>query len=531
MQEYDNEEIISYIKRAFELKSQNCYKQAIEMLYKAIELENDNIEILFQISELYFLLHNYDRAIQYLDKILNNNEKHLQSLKLLCEIKERQNLIKDAADIAKKLFEISNDKEAFIKLIKFYGKLGEISKIEDLLKTPAYQNDYTCIYEAAKALYQNNHVEKAKTLLNNIYIENPDNEDCKILMGKIYFDENNFEKSREIFDSFSKSVENADVLNYKGLFELEDMNFTEAIKYFSKAANLAKTNPIYYYNLGNAYFFNGWQDEAIDAYKKAITHSPQNLDYRYSLAYLYYEMTNYEKTKKEIDYILEKDPTHPRSLVLSALLKLHNKDYLGSQKILETNIKNGNCDEFTLISLGRVYKELGMYKKASETIKKVIEEYPENLSYLIELAEVYIKEKFYTQAIELCEKIISENENYISAYITGANAAYLNKDYEKAKEFAQNGLSLDINSSESYYYLALVRVEEKDFEEAIECMKRAITFDVGNAKYYAEMSKIYKLNNDIKNAFEYIKEAESIDNTSEEYKIMYRELASLNRKR
>ena len=86
MQENQNEEVISYIKRAFELKSQECYKQAIEMLYKALETEPDNIEILFQVGELYFLLHNYDRAIQYLEKVLDPDEKHLPSLNLLCII-------------------------------------------------------------------------------------------------------------------------------------------------------------------------------------------------------------------------------------------------------------------------------------------------------------------------------------------------------------------------------------------------------------------------------------------------------------
>ena len=39
------QETLEYIQKAFELKSQNCYKQAIEMLYKALEIENDNTEI------------------------------------------------------------------------------------------------------------------------------------------------------------------------------------------------------------------------------------------------------------------------------------------------------------------------------------------------------------------------------------------------------------------------------------------------------------------------------------------------------
>ena len=43
------------------------------------------------------------------------------------------------------------------------------------------------------------------------------------------------------------------------------------------------------------------------------------------------------------------------------------------------------------------------------------------------------------------------------------------------------------------------------------------------------MSKIYQAKNDIKTAFEYIQEAENLDNSTE-YKIMYKELASLSRK-
>ena len=60
-------------------------------------------------------------------------------------------------------------------------------------------------------------------------------------------------------------------------------------------------------------------------------------------------------------------------------------------------------------------------------------------------------------------------------------------------------------------------------------MKRAIMYDINNPEYYAKMAEIYKAKEDYKSAFEYIKEAESI-NGSVEYKILYKELASLSRK-
>lgn len=82
----EEREVLEYIKQAFDLKSQGCYKQAVEMLYKALEAENDNAEILFQLGELYFLLQNYGRASKYLERVLVKNPKHIDSLKLLRKI-------------------------------------------------------------------------------------------------------------------------------------------------------------------------------------------------------------------------------------------------------------------------------------------------------------------------------------------------------------------------------------------------------------------------------------------------------------
>ncbi len=86
----ENNQSLQYIKQAFELKEQKYFKPAIEMLYKALELEGENIEILFQIGELYFLINNYSRALQYLDRVLSINNSHTETLKLLRTIKDRQ---------------------------------------------------------------------------------------------------------------------------------------------------------------------------------------------------------------------------------------------------------------------------------------------------------------------------------------------------------------------------------------------------------------------------------------------------------
>lgn len=520
----ENTQSIEYIKQAFELKESKNYKPAIEMLYKALETENDNVEILFQIGELYFLMNNYSRSMQYLEKALQLNKEHIPSLKLTRIVKERQGDLDSVLKISNELFEKFPNVENLKELVKTLIKLKLFCEIEKYENSEFFNSEVKI--ECANAFYNNGEKDKAKEILEKC---EADAEEVLLLQGKIKFDENDFEGAKEIFSKIGKNSLNPEILNYLGLYELENMNFIEAIKSFSKAANLDKNNSKYYYNLANAYFYNGWIEEAQKAYQKALYISPNNLDYRYSLAYLFYDKKDFTKAKKEIDAILDIEPEHSQARVLKALLMANNKDYIGAQKILEDNIKKGFNDNFTKSALSRIYTELNIYNKAEDLVNEIINENPENLTYLSDLAEIHIREKNYDKAIELAEKILEINPNYILGNILGARTAYLKGDYELAKDYAQEAISLDINCSEGYYYLAIVREKTNDLEEAIECMKRAILYDLNNPKYYIKMSEFYKSKEDYKTALEYISEAESIDGSAES-KILYSELVKLNRK-
>ena len=515
------QETLKYIKQAFELKSQQCYKQAIEMLYKALEIESDNIEILFQLGELYFLLNNFSRASQYLERVLKVNKDHIEALKILGKIYLYSNDLENTYLLYERILNLDNNTQNITNFIEICSKKGDLEKIQEFENT----DDNNVLYAVAKAFYQNN--KDAKPILEKILNSNNEHEDALVLLGKIYFDKGEFEKSKEIFYKFPKTSENPEILNYLGLFATEDLNFIEAIKFFSKASNIDKKNHKYFYNLANAYFYNGWFDEACKAYLKAIQMAPDNNGYRYSLAYLYYQQKNYERCQSEIDYILENDNKYELAHTLNALLKLENKDFLGAQKELEENLNEKN--NFTLVSLAKVYSELMLYEKAEKIITKVLSNTPDSLNYQCQLAEIYIVQKKYDEALTILNNVIEKNENYITAYSLAAKANFESGDLNKAKDFAQKAIAIDMNFAGGYYYLALVRFEEKDYDEALECMKRAIMFDLNNAAYYAKMSEIYKAKEDYKTALDYIKEAESISN-SEEYRIIYKELVILNKK-
>ena len=428
-----NEEIVELIQQAFELKSKKMYKPAIEMLYKALSIENDNTEILFQLSELYFLMHNYTRAIGYIEQVLAQNPNHLETLKLAYSLYKNQEDFENALLYAQKVFDIENSSNNLNNILNNLGKLGKIDELKTFINYPNCSTEN--LIEIGQALYFNGESAEAKKILEKFPQE--------ITLGKIYFDENNLEKAREIFSQHSNTTDNDEILNYQGLFALEDMNFIEAIKCFSKASSINKNNSIYLYNLANAYFFNGWMDEAQKAYSKAIYIAPDNMEYRYALAYLYFEIKAFDKCKKEVDVILSANPEHSQARVLQALLFNTQKDYNKAKQILEDNLKKYPDDNFTLVSLAKTYSYLDMYEKAEKLLLKLLEKNSENLNYISDLSEIYIKEKSFNKAMELAHKTISLNPNYIYGYVLGAKVAYLTDDYEKTKEFSQNALLLD----------------------------------------------------------------------------------------
>ncbi|MBP3924096.1 tetratricopeptide repeat protein [bacterium] len=520
-----DEKIFAYIKQAFDLKNEKCYKQAVEMLYKAIEIENDNEEVIFQIGELYFLMHDYKRAENYLEQVLKKNPAHIQTLRLLKDISKIEGKYEKALKYAQKLLEIEKNPKNIISAIEIYKALKDEKQILQFSDC----EDIEVKEELARAFYEFGNLEEAQKYLSQILSENPENENALLISGKISFDQGDLAKSRDIFDKIKYDTENPEILNYIGLFAMEDLKFTDAIQNFSKAASIDKTNHKYFYNLANAYFLNGWMKEAANAYLQAIRLDDDNADYRYSLAYLYYKTSEFSKAQNEVNYILSLDENHYKTRCLEALLKFEEKDYLGAQNILENNIKLGFDDDFTKLSLAKVYKELFNYEKAAELLNEISAKNPQGNDYKYELADLYYREKNIDKTYNTLKDIIAQNEDYIKAYPLLCACELDKKNFEEAKLYAQKAISLDMNFAPSYYYLALVREEENDYDEAIECMKRAILLDLNNAFYYAKTSDLYAKNKNYDYAFEYIKEAAELDNSSL-YKSKFAQLAAIKRK-
>lgn len=523
----NSNEVLDYITKSFDLKRQGFYKPAIEMLYKALSLENNNEEILSQLAELYYLLENNQRAINYIEKTLEINPLHSDCLKLMKDIYYNDGNYIEAQKAAVKVFELNPTAENFADKIRILNKINDFDTVKNL-EHSSFDFDDEIYYQFAVSHYQNEDYNGAIIYLEKARELKPNDIKIETLLAEIYYLNNEFEKSKELFFKYEKEDENAVIMNYLGLFKLDENKVEDAIAYLSRAVRLDSQNAKYAFNLSNAYFVNGWIDEAIKYMNIAICLEPENCEYRYSQAYTYYLNQKYDKSISELNNIFKINPEYVNAKILQALIKSKTGDPVFAKVELDGIAKLNPKNEFALHSLAQVCVDLNQISSACGLMEKVVNLAP-TLVNKSEYANLLIDNKSYGEAQEVIEQILEENPKFLEGYILQAKNYISIKDYENAFESAQEIIEIDQNNANGYFYNALALFEMGDTNFAIESMKKAISLDVNNAMYYVRMSEFYQKIGEYENALAYVSEAASIDESAQN-KELYAKLASIVRK-
>ena len=523
----DNNEVLNYITKSFELKRQGFYKPAIEMLYKALTIENNNVEILSQLAELYYLLENNKRAINYIEKTLEINPLHIDCLKLMKTIYYNDNNFIEAHKAAVKIYQLNPTPANFAERLKILNKMKDFETVENL-ENSNIEFDDEIYYQFAVSHYQYKDYQKAIEYLEKAITLNPENKKTELFLAEIYYLNGDIEKSKNIFLKYKDDDENALIMNYIGLFKLDENKTEEAIDYLSRAVKLEPQNAKFTYNLANAYIENGWYEEFLKYMNIAICLEPENIDYRYSLAYSYYTNHQYEKSLNEVKNILKINPDNTDAKILNALLKGEFGDPVAAKADLDEIVRKNTKNVFALSSLAKCYAELNQKDKSCEIMKKVIEIEPTLLN-LTNYANSLIDNKSYGEAQEIIEKIKDNNPKYVDGYILQAKNYIQIKEYDLAFDSAQQIIELDQNNAQGYFYNALALFEQGDTSFALESMKKAISLDVNNPMYYIQMGEFYQKLGRFEDALAYVGEAASIDKSAKN-KELYASLASIVRK-
>lgn len=524
----NNNEILTYITQSFDLKRQGYYKQAIEMLYKALAIEGNNVEILSQLADLYFLLGNDERVRQYSEKTLDINPQHLECLKLLAKLEIKNNNLEKAKEIAGKILEISSSSEYVAEYISILRRLGDFNAIKEY-KDSHEITDKKVIYEIASAYADKSKYQDAISMIEPLVAGGCEDSEILTLLGILYYNVFDLYRSKAVFQMLENKEDNYVCMHYLGLFALDEGKFMDGINYLQKALILNPTNAQYAFDLANAYYLNGWIDEAVKFFNEAIIKEPDNKEFLYALAYLYYRNGDYEKTRGTVFKIFKIDENYLPAKILSALVKLETKDVLGARFELEQLVDLESEDDFAIFSLAKIYLELGLYEKAKTYMERALELKYDSLEYMCEYINIVIQEGNYEFAQKLVDKVKEVSENYFDNWVLQARIYDATENCVALFDTAQKLIEMDSNRYEGYYFNALALYVSEDVLFAIESLKKAISLNVNDASLYVLMSQFYQSIGRNEEALMYLDEATNIE-PSAKNKELYMNLVSTVRR-
>ena len=290
--------IKNLLQEGFILKQKGHYKHAIEVFYKALELDNTSSELLLELAELYNLMGNEERALNYIEQILDKNPAHIEALKLLEKIFINKNALKEAEQTAKNIYCISGNKHDLATIFKL---LNQQNKFDEIFEYRIESPNAAVYEEQAKALYYKKEFAKSEELLKKALELEPYNQSIILLLGKVLYIQNKKDLCVTLLEKLVPNENNAELFNFTGLISAYTGNYRHAVDCFNSAIRLRRSYAEYYYNLANTYFKQGEIILAQKNYNLAISLQPDNNRYHFALANLYYSEKHYKKALEELN--------------------------------------------------------------------------------------------------------------------------------------------------------------------------------------------------------------------------------------
>lgn len=508
--------LTQYVKRAFEYKAAGNFKQAIENLYKALEIDPESSEILAEIAGLYFELSNTDKAIRYYEQALLSDPDNVSIKFKLAKVYKQVNLITKALPLLRSICEKDLNSVYIAEILNLLYLESDFEGVVEFYEKPIVKNSTNAkihYYAASSYLALGDNLKARELYQKSLQY---DNSDYNIVYScaNLLYEEGKYREAAKTILSSPVAKTNHKTFYLLGEVCIAENNINEAINNYSKACKLNPRNPLYYYSLATAYSVNGFLKEAEDNYYNAVKLSPNNLFYVYTLALVYYQTKQISKAKEKIKSILAINPDNINALVLQARICTDENDVVTAEQILKKVLKFEPKNDYALYIRAQVFQKLGWWEKAIESINAAMKYNPDSMEYKSEAVTYNIESKNYSEAEKLAKELIAQDENYIFAYIKLTEIYVAQKRFSEALENIETILKYDINTPSAYILKAKIYLANKLYDQSIEFAKQAITLSPDNNEYYIFVADAYFENKQYKDALKYYKEAAQYDVSS-----------------
>lgn len=261
-----------------------------------------------------------------------------------------------------------------------------------------------------------------------------------------------------------------------------------------------------YYKEGMAYFDSGNYEKADESLKKAIEKNKERADYYTGYALNLIELGKYEDAVIYFERsILDKD---------NAIVRRNNKkayrgegiayfkahDYETAIEKFDKALAIHELDDMNLDILsykGKAQENSGLYKEASDTYTKIIEENKNSGQAYKIRADIYRKMKEYDKSLADYDKAIKLDSRNYDFYIGKYLLLLDRKEEDSAKEVLAKAAAINGTTEADKFNMAKITYYMGDYDTAIQMFGEA--FGNGFTESYYYLGLIYEQKKDYEN--------------------------------
>jgi len=222
-------------------------------------------------------------------------------------------------------------------------------------------------------------------------------------LAKAYYNRGSFDESIELYNKIlQKNSKSLDALVGMGFNFTQKGNYSLSLKFFEDAQKI----------------------------------SPDNLEIKYGISYLYFSMDKILWAKRMLNSIFRISPYHYKSLLLLAKIKIKEKRYTEAKQLVEKAIDSNNSNPGAFILYGEIYyynylnsKDEGAFRQAVDSLSSALSIEPENFFANKLMGQLYYIKRNYDEAINYFQKslkLIPGKEIYYSMAVANEKKGNLN---------------------------------------------------------------------------------------------------------
>lgn len=283
-----------YFSKAKNSRATRMFIDAEKYFLKAIQFDENNIEIRLEFADYFVEIRKYVLANQQYRAIVENNPKHKVALT--------------------KYIELSFLQRRWTEVIK-YGEIAFANNVK-----VAKLN-----YMMGKSYYEDEDYGKARRYLTAQINETPSDKETVTLLGRVFVEMSMYNDAIAMYKKAIESNPDDYELMYEiGLLYSAQNNDREAVKYYEMAATKGiKQDLAFLQNLGTAYLTFDIP-KGVAVLNKVLEKKPGDVEILTQIAQAYYKAGQYATAHELFFKIYENDKRNAKALYMAGLSLIKN---------------------------------------------------------------------------------------------------------------------------------------------------------------------------------------------------------------